>query len=66
MAYDPDLVINAPVGVTTRKGIEVVAEFDNPVDELKMRNGRLTAKVNGIWHIVPTEKTAVWVPKERA
>lgn len=41
-----------------RKGLqfEVVAEFDEVVTDLKFRNGRLTAKVGGIWHIIPDPK----------
>jgi hypothetical protein len=39
------------------KGAKIIAEFGSPVDELKVRRGRLTAKVDGVWHIVPTGKT---------
>ena len=36
-----------------RAGWIKVAEFDDTVTELKVRDGKLTAKSGGIWHIVP-------------
>lgn len=37
-----------------RPGWIKVAEFDDVVTELKVRRGKLTAKVGDVWHIVPT------------
>lgn len=64
MSYEPEMFVSPPVGVTVRKGCEFVASFDGEIDELKVRNGRLTAKVGGVWHIVPPGATAAWVPKK--
>ncbi len=36
-----------------RSGWTEYASFDNVVEELKVRRGRLLAKSGGIWHIVP-------------
>ena len=55
--------MSEPVGINVRKGMKFVASFDAAIDELKVRNGRLTAKVGGLWHIVPTNTTAAWVPE---
>lgn len=41
-------------GFEKRHGWTKLAEFDETITELKVRNGKLTAKVGGIWHIVPS------------
>lgn len=38
------------------EGMRFVASFNNPVEQLKVRNGRLIAKVDGMWHIVEAAK----------
>jgi hypothetical protein len=43
--------------VEPRRGFTVVATFAEPVTALKVRRGRLTAKVGDQWHIVPTPKS---------
>ena len=41
-------------GIMKRSGWIKTAEFDDFVEELKVRRGKLTAKSGGIWHIVPS------------
>lgn len=36
-----------------RKGMKFVAEFDQKIDKLEIRRGRVCVEVGGMWHIVP-------------
>lgn len=56
MAYFPNEFVSLPAGIQPRSGFKTIAEFGEPVAELKVRNGRVTAKVGDIWHILPVER----------
>lgn len=49
------LWFSKPTGVPLRQGMEVLAVFDAPVENLSIRNGKLVALVNGMWHIIPRD-----------
>lgn len=34
-------------------GSSIVAEFSEPIDELRASHGRLAAKAGGMWHVIP-------------